>query len=236
MNEKQWKLKQDEVAREQKQKAREAKMKMLGVEPKPPKPKVSDYHGIIGFDPGTFKFDVSWPTVWSLKPEEIMPYFEPVNIELKVDTFLFTDAMVTVSKQMMQAANSISAFGTAYSGAFASRSVVSQLAGIVPAVTTHFEQCPGCGHETGNLASLIPHINDHHKWSRERIADWLDSLDVDLTVKPIDKETNGTVDAEEFAPVAGDVLWFSGAADNLYGGELTGKIVASEYGLATWNN
>lgn len=30
------------------------------------------------------------------------------------------------------------------------------------------------------LEEVIIHLNDRHKWSREQIADWLDSLDVDL--------------------------------------------------------
>lgn len=36
---------------------------------------------------------------------------------------------------------------------------------------------------TGSVKSNIIHLNDDHKWSFDRIADWLDTLDIDLTVK-----------------------------------------------------
>ncbi len=29
---------------------------------------------------------------------------------------------------------------------------------------------------------MVMHLNDHHHWTREAIADWIDTLDVDLTV------------------------------------------------------
>jgi hypothetical protein len=35
----------------------------------------------------------------------------------------------------------------------------------------------------GFLQDTIIHLNDIHKWSRERIADWLETLDHDLTLK-----------------------------------------------------
>lgn len=38
-----------------------------------------------------------------------------------------------------------------------------------------------CDHDGVDLLeAVIIHLNDRHKWSREQIADWLDSLDVDL--------------------------------------------------------
>lgn len=33
----------------------------------------------------------------------------------------------------------------------------------------------------GSLESIIIHLNDTHQWAREQIADWLDTLDLDLT-------------------------------------------------------
>lgn len=33
------------------------------------------------------------------------------------------------------------------------------------------------------LRQLVMHINDEHKWTREQIADWLETLDVDLAFK-----------------------------------------------------
>ncbi len=47
-------------------------------------------------------------------------------------------------------------------------------------------QCPDCGAifvypfecATGaTLAVLITHVNDIHRWTRERIADWVESLE-----------------------------------------------------------
>lgn len=45
------------------------------------------------------------------------------------------------------------------------------------------------GDEEGNeikapIRNIIMHLNDQHKWPREEIADWLETLDVDLTFKP----------------------------------------------------
>lgn len=30
-------------------------------------------------------------------------------------------------------------------------------------------------------SSMIIHLNDHHRWDRGQIADWLDTLDLDLS-------------------------------------------------------
>lgn len=42
-------------------------------------------------------------------------------------------------------------------------------------------ECPACGkpEKKGfgpNGLCLLPHLNDDHRWTRERIADWLDTL------------------------------------------------------------
>lgn len=34
---------------------------------------------------------------------------------------------------------------------------------------------------TGSVRSVIIHLNDHHKLTREELADWLETLDVDLS-------------------------------------------------------
>ena len=42
----------------------------------------------------------------------------------------------------------------------------------------HYSQCPDCGQSTSSftLPNIIAiHLNDKHKWSRERIADWLEA-------------------------------------------------------------
>lgn len=56
---------------------------------------------------------------------------------------------------------------------------------------------PSCIH-SGALWGLIQHVNDVHKWTRERIADWLDTLeDVDLTVH---LSEDGTTEKKEGTP------------------------------------
>lgn len=47
--------------------------------------------------------------------------------------------------------------------------------------------CPACtadvlrGRQVA-LAAVVMHLNDNHCWGRVRIADWLDTLDLDLDV------------------------------------------------------
>lgn len=72
-------------------------------------------------------------------------------------------------------------------------SIFHQLAAVCPALNTVQRPCPeplceNQGYKDQTLGALIPHINDDHNWSREKIADWLDIIaldpDVDLTIKP----------------------------------------------------
>jgi len=56
--------------------------------------------------------------------------------------------------------------------------IVGQLATVLPNVTATVRH-PVNGTEYA-LNSVIVSLNDGHGWSRERIADWLDTLDVDL--------------------------------------------------------
>ncbi len=46
---------------------------------------------------------------------------------------------------------------------------------------TKWNECPH-GNSKISLKTAIIHLNDFHKWSREEIADWLETLDVDLTI------------------------------------------------------
>jgi len=41
-----------------------------------------------------------------------------------------------------------------------------------------------------DLMEVIMHLNDADKWTRESIADWLDTLEIDLSFKPLEKENN----------------------------------------------
>lgn len=57
----------------------------------------------------------------------------------------------------------------------------------IPGFHTMMQRCPvkGCENAVGqcHLRDTIIHLNDQHKWPREQIADWLDTLDHDLRFK-----------------------------------------------------
>ena len=38
-------------------------------------------------------------------------------------------------------------------------------------------RCPDCGREKKKIYHIITHLNDHHRWSREAIADWVETLE-----------------------------------------------------------
>lgn len=64
--------------------------------------------------------------------------------------------------------------------------VVADLARLVPAVLDHHTECPeGCvSLEPLPIYQIVIHLNDYHRYQREKIADWLETLDVDLTLQP----------------------------------------------------
>lgn len=51
------------------------------------------------------------------------------------------------------------------------------------------DNCPACASKGGqygfkDVSTIIMHLNDSHLWSRQDIADWLDTLDCDLSFQP----------------------------------------------------
>jgi hypothetical protein len=46
-----------------------------------------------------------------------------------------------------------------------------------PWLTTTRDKCPECMLINVPVLTIIPHLNDHHLWSRERIADWVETLE-----------------------------------------------------------
>lgn len=68
---------------------------------------------------------------------------------------------------------------------------VSDLAKALPGVNTKVK-CPACN-KKGTVSEFsertvwgqVQHLNDNHKWSRNAIADWTESLDVDLEFKEV---------------------------------------------------
>lgn len=69
--------------------------------------------------------------------------------------------------------------------------VVGSLAKAIPGFKSMKQECPyekneGCSGAGGAyLWNAIVHLNDYHKWTREQIADWLETLDHDLTMHPV---------------------------------------------------
>lgn len=66
--------------------------------------------------------------------------------------------------------------------------VIAAMGSVVPDMGRKVE-CPGhhpgawkCSCEDA-LSDMIIHLNDQHKWPREAIADWLESLDLDLELR-----------------------------------------------------
>lgn len=55
------------------------------------------------------------------------------------------------------------------------------------------------------LSAVVMHLNDKHAWTREQIADWLDDLDVDLT---IDLESAPTPTRSDPITIAAGALKF----------------------------
>lgn len=56
--------------------------------------------------------------------------------------------------------------------------------------------CPACNkqvYSTTDLRNQIIHLNDTHKWTRNQVADWLETLDIDLAFK-VDNSEKEAVD------------------------------------------
>lgn len=47
-----------------------------------------------------------------------------------------------------------------------------------PVLAVQVSCCPQCGtHCAETVDSVVPHLNDSHEWTRERIADWVESIE-----------------------------------------------------------
>jgi hypothetical protein len=59
------------------------------------------------------------------------------------------------------------------------------LVSMIPGMRGESVACPqdGCSSKYG-IMDTVMHLNDRHKWKREDIADWLDTLDADLRLQP----------------------------------------------------
>jgi|SRR5881398_324037 len=55
---------------------------------------------------------------------------------------------------------------------------------IAPGLSS-WARCPSCDYLPGLLLfEVVVHLNDIHEWTRPEIADWLETLDVDLSLTP----------------------------------------------------
>ena len=45
-----------------------------------------------------------------------------------------------------------------------------------PWTDAKFHNCPGCGY-WGYPSAVITHLNDAHHWTREQIADWVETIE-----------------------------------------------------------
>lgn len=79
-----------------------------------------------------------------------------------------------------------------FEGAFSNTEpdILRRLRRICPGLgnSTHFK-CPGrrCK-QFFSIPGAVMHLNDYHRWNYGRIADWLETLDVDLTLKKEEKK------------------------------------------------
>lgn len=44
-------------------------------------------------------------------------------------------------------------------------------------LATDLIPCPACARLHNGVGYTIPHLNDHHRWTREQIADWVETLE-----------------------------------------------------------
>lgn len=69
----------------------------------------------------------------------------------------------------------------------------AELVKLVPALNESTATCPdymsntymrptGCSPNQVALYIVVIHLNDNHGWSREKVADWLETLPIDLTI------------------------------------------------------
>lgn len=74
-----------------------------------------------------------------------------------------------------------------YEPAYKTGDVLGTLKKAIPGLKNARANCPAsktCGSEVYHdmpVTEVIIHLNDTHKWTREKIADWLETLDVDLS-------------------------------------------------------
>ena len=104
------------------------------------------------------------------------------------------NAAVTTGISMQEALDAINKMNVGLGWQPSTHPVAKEVEELIPALGKEVRNCPSCGPPVQfAIVVLVQHLNDKHKWTREKIADWLESLDIDLTIHP-QKET---VDAKQ---------------------------------------
>ncbi|HET9118502.1 MAG TPA: hypothetical protein VFN75_10605 [Pseudonocardiaceae bacterium] len=116
---------------------------------------------------------------WSkmpMMPCHVLP--EPATVQISADTSKLSAVFKSFAEAVTHATEQIKSLSDA-------PTVVDELTQLFPALTDNATVCPAVG-ACGpyRLDHVIQHLNDQHRWARERIADWLDTLDIDLTMQP----------------------------------------------------
>lgn len=82
--------------------------------------------------------------------------------------------------------------GKPYKGKDLGQNVIKELAKVIPDLEMREVKCPVhsdfeknthvCAYPQASIANVIMHLNDQTLWTREQIADWLETLDVNLKI------------------------------------------------------
>lgn len=64
--------------------------------------------------------------------------------------------------------------------------------GKLPMLQTASE-CPVCGYLL-EVGFVLTHLNDHHRWTREQIADWVETVELAVTERSAEPEAVAAVD------------------------------------------
>ena len=144
----------------------------------------------MSISPETKADDIFGRAMYSCKMHSPIPiYLSPLVAEgeFKIaPSPVFTDfakLLQPLQDSMLKFSMEIKAFAPAFSVTqIDGHPVLRELTQVCPALATDEFKCPECMY-LAVLGGIIPHLNDVHVWSRDAIADWLESLDVDLTIQ-----------------------------------------------------
>lgn len=121
----------------------------------------------------TSSYELNWV---SSITEGADPVFENYKLSFDFDTTVDIPLSISQIKNLYDTAVAAYPENKAQPG---SDSSLKQMASILPGVQESVQHpVNGCMYD---LFYLIINLNDDHKWTREQIADWLETLDVDLT-------------------------------------------------------